>query len=78
MAPAIVSLLDNLNPDLNLDVASLPASQEMTRHLFPNLAVTTDDGKVIRLDSHASLVLPFDLAGLDPFTIFLAFGLSRF
>jgi hypothetical protein len=51
-----------------LDVGSLPNAQEATRHLFPNVAVTTDDGKVLRLDSRASLQLPIDV-GLDSYAL---------
>jgi hypothetical protein len=41
------------------DVGLVPHAQEATRHLFPNITVTTDDGKKIRSDTRASLALPF-------------------
>jgi len=40
-------------------------------HLFPNVSVTTDDGKVLRLDSRTSLQLPFDLAGIDTYSLLI-------
>lgn len=41
------------------DVGLVPHAQSVTRHLFPNITVTTDDGKKIRTDTRASLALPF-------------------
>ncbi len=61
-----------------IDVGALPNAHEVTRHLFPNVAVTSDDGKSLRMDSRSSLDLPFDLVGVDSYTVivlgFLAFG----
>jgi len=55
--------------DFPIDVGALPNAHEATRHLFPNVAVTTDDGKVLRLESRSSLDLPFDIAGVDTYTV---------
>jgi hypothetical protein len=41
------------------DVSMIPHAQDATRHLFPNITVTTDDGKKIRAETRASLALPF-------------------
>jgi hypothetical protein len=41
------------------DVGLVPHAQAATRHLFPNITVTTDDGKKIRAETRASLALPF-------------------
>jgi hypothetical protein len=62
--------------DFPVDVGALPNAHEATRHLFPNVSVTTDDGKALRLDSRASLQLPLDLPGLDIYTlgVLAAFG----
>jgi hypothetical protein len=59
-----------------IDVGAMPNAHEATRHLFPNVAVTTDDGKRLRQDSRASLDLPLDLIGFDSYTVLLlgAFG----
>ena len=44
---------------ISLDVSLLPNAQEVTRHLFPNVSITTDDGKTLRMETRASLALPF-------------------
>ncbi|MCI0682192.1 MAG: hypothetical protein L0Y71_08815 [Gemmataceae bacterium] len=41
------------------DVGLVPHARSATRHLFPNITVTTDDGKKIRSETRASLALPF-------------------
>jgi hypothetical protein len=72
------ALAQNGVKDFPIDVGSLPNAHEATRHLFPNVAVTTDDGKVLRMDSRASLSLPLDLAGFDGYTLIVlaAFGFN--
>jgi hypothetical protein len=63
--PAGLSLLNSISqfaPDFRLtpfDVNLVPNAHEATRHLFPNITITTDDGKTIRSDTRASLALPF-------------------
>ena len=37
----------------------IPHAQDAVRHLFPNITVTTDDGKQVRSVTRASLALPF-------------------
>ncbi len=70
VAPLIGGVVANLNIDLNFDVSTLPSTQEVTRFLFPNVSVTTDDGKMLRSETLGSLALPLDLAGLDTYVIF--------
>ncbi len=41
------------------DVGLIPHAQAATQHLFPNITVTTDNGKKIRSETRASLALPF-------------------
>lgn len=41
------------------DLELIPNAQEVTRHLFPNVTVGTDNGKRIRSESRGSLLLPF-------------------
>jgi hypothetical protein len=43
----------------SLDVSLLPNAQEVTQYLFPNVSIATDDGKTLRLETRASLALPF-------------------
>jgi hypothetical protein len=40
------------------DLELIPHPQEATRHLFPNVTVSTDDGKRIRSESRGSLLFP--------------------
>ncbi len=72
VAPLVGGLVASFAPEVNFDVGSLPNAQEATRHLFPNVSVTTDDGKTLRNDSRGSLSLPFDLTGLDTYAFFAA------
>jgi hypothetical protein len=75
IAPIVAGTIRSLNPQLNFEVSSVPATQEVTRHLFPNVSVTTDDGKTLRQESRDSLSLPLDLAGLDAYSLFFLFAL---
>jgi hypothetical protein len=74
IAPIIAGLVSSFNPSLNFDVGSLPATQEVTKHLFPNISVTSDDGKTLRQYSLDSLALPSDIAGLDTYSLLIALG----
>ena len=40
--------------------------------------ITTDDGKVLRQETRASLSLPFDVTGIDTYALFLFASLGRF
>lgn len=64
LVPGVTSLANQLLPlaDLELrpfDTSVIPHAREATRHLFPNISVTTDDGKKIRIESRVSLSIPF-------------------
>jgi hypothetical protein len=41
------------------DLELIPNAQEATRHLFPNVTITTDDGTRSRTETRGSLLLPF-------------------
>jgi hypothetical protein len=77
LAPLIAGTVASLSPELNFDVGSLPNTQDVVRHLFPNVSVTTDDGKTLRQESRDSLALPFDVTGLDTYSLFILFSFSR-
>jgi hypothetical protein len=77
IAPVIGGLVDSLQPEINFDVGALPNAQEATQHLFPNVSVVSDTGKAIRMDTRASLALPFDLTGLDTYFLFIGLSLAR-
>jgi hypothetical protein len=72
IAPLAGGSVASFAPEINFDVASLPNAQEATRHLFPNVSITTDDGKTLRNETRGSLSLPFDLTGLDTYAFFIA------
>ncbi|HBI43517.1 MAG TPA: hypothetical protein DDY78_11780, partial [Planctomycetales bacterium] len=74
IAPLIAGTANSFAPDSKFEVGSLPNAQEATRHLFPNVSVTSDDGKTLRLETRASLQLPFDLTGIDTYGIFIFLG----
>lgn len=77
IAPLIAGAVSSFNPTLNFEVGSLPATQEVTKHLFPNISVTSDDGKILRQHSLDSLALPFDVTGLDTYSLFILFSVFR-
>jgi hypothetical protein len=74
IAPLIAGTVSSINPQLNFEVGSLPSTQEVTKHLFPNVSVTSDDGKTLRQDSRDSLALPLDITGLDTYSLFFLFA----
>ncbi|MCI0741142.1 MAG: hypothetical protein L0Y72_19020 [Gemmataceae bacterium] len=64
LAPSALSLSNSFLPLAlpgapTFDLSVIPHAQYATRHLFPNVTVTTDDGKKIRSETRASLALPF-------------------
>ena len=77
IAPLVAGTANSFTPDSKFEVGSLPNAQEATRHLFPNVSVTTDDGKTLRLETRASLQLPFDVTGLDAYGLFAFFAIFR-
>jgi hypothetical protein len=57
----------NDSGDFNpIDVGLVPNSHELSKHLFPNLTVTKDDGKTVRVEVNESLSLPLEFLGLEP------------
>jgi hypothetical protein len=72
VAPLIAGAVNSFNPSLSIDVGSLPATQEVAKHLFPNIAVTSDDGKTLRQESLDSLAFPFVETGLDAYSLIIA------
>jgi hypothetical protein len=78
IAPIIGATINSFSPEFNFDIGNLPNSQEVTRHLFPNISVTTDDGKVLRVETRASLALPIELTGVDTYAIVGLLSIFRF
>ena len=59
--PTVMAGLNSVSnfTGVSLDVSLLPNAQEVTQHLFPNVSITTDDGANLRMETRASLALPF-------------------
>jgi hypothetical protein len=76
VAPLIGAAVNAFSPESDFAVGSLPNAQEASEFLFPNVAVSSDDGKVFRLESRSSLSLPLDITGLDTYAILLLYGNS--
>jgi hypothetical protein len=74
IAPLIGATVNSVNPEVHFEVGSLPNAQEATSNLFPNVSVVADDGKVLRVESRASLTLPLDITGIDTYGLLFLFG----
>jgi hypothetical protein len=64
IAPFVLNLANTGIPFVlpgyrSFDLELIPHPEEATRHLFPNVTVTTDDGKRQRTETRGSLLLPF-------------------
>ena len=64
VTPFVLNLVNTFGPFgvpgfRPFDLELIPNSQEVTRHLFPNVTVVTDDGKRLRTETRGSLLLPF-------------------
>ena len=77
LAPLVGGAVRSFLPDSKFDVGLIPNSHEVCKHLFPNVTVIADDGKVVRIHTRASLGLPFDVAGLDAYVLAFA-GIGAF
>jgi hypothetical protein len=58
-----------------IDVGIVPNAHELCKHLFPNLTVTRDDGKTIRIEVNESFSLPLEVVGAEPFAFAILLGL---
>lgn len=65
LAPLIGGAVASSVPGVKFDVDTLPNAYMVTRHLFPNVAVATDDGKTLRFQTVVSLPLPMFLENVD-------------
>lgn len=59
-----------------LDLGLIPNGHELSRHLFPNLTYTRDDGKTVRVEVHDSFSLPGEFAGLEVLAFAAVSGLG--
>lgn len=60
------------------DIGLVPNGHELSRHLFPNLTYTRDDGKTVRIEVNESFSLPLEFVGFEPFAVGLSgiFGIG--
>jgi hypothetical protein len=59
LAPFVGGIVESFLPDSRFDVGLIPNAHEVSRYLFPNVSVGTVKGNIIRLETRASLALPF-------------------
>lgn len=55
-----------------IDLGLIPNGHELSRHLFPNLTYTRDDGKTVRVEVNDSFSLPGEFVGVE--ILAFAFG----
>ncbi len=77
LGPIIGGSILSFNPETSFEVSSIPNAQEVTRFLFPNVSVATADDRFVRVESRASLPLPFDIAGIDTYAVFVLLSFAR-
>jgi hypothetical protein len=71
LAPLVAGLINSFSADFKLDIGAMPNAQEATQHLFTNVSTVTEDGNVLRMETRASVALPFDLTGVDSFSLLI-------
>ena len=52
-----------------IDVGLIPNGHELSKHLFPNLTITRDDGKTVQVEVNESFSLPGEAIGLEPIVV---------
>lgn len=73
IGPFFISTLSNLGfrqgdseGDFDpIDVGLIPNGHELSRHLFPNLTYTRDDGTTVRIEVNESFSVPLEFIGLE-------------
>jgi hypothetical protein len=75
LAPLFATMARNAGVGFDFDVSLIPNAHAATRHLFPNVSVTTTAANVVRGESLTSVTVPYPLAmvGDNP-TALLIFG----
>jgi hypothetical protein len=82
IGPLIISAVSRFGPRGNdgdfepLDIGLIPNGHELGKHLFPNLTVTRDDGRTVRIDVNESFSLPLEFIGIEPFAFAVITGLG--
>lgn len=57
-APMVAAIAANINPELDFDMGMLPTTADVTRHLFPNVAIASQEGDKWRIESRSSVGMP--------------------
>ena len=52
-----------------IDVGLIPNGHELSKHLFPNLTITRDDGKTVQVVVNESFSVPGEAIGLEPIVV---------
>jgi hypothetical protein len=60
---------DGESPYNPIDIGLIPNAHELSKHLFPNLTITRDDGKTIRIEVNESFSMPLEIIGFEPFVL---------
>jgi hypothetical protein len=74
LGPLFISTVGNLFNRRNqseadfdpFDVGLVPNAHELSKHLFPNLTYTRDDGTTVRIEVNESFSVPLEFVGLEP------------
>ncbi len=80
IGPLFISTLTRFNSFNNnaefdpIDIGLIPNAHELSRHLFPNLTYTRDDGKTIRIEVNESFSLPLEFIGFEPMMFAITIG----
>lgn len=61
-----------------IDIGLIPNGLELSNHLFPNLTVTRDDGRTVRIDVNESFSLPGEFVGFEPAAFAIITFAARF
>ncbi|HUG90161.1 MAG TPA: hypothetical protein VML55_04980 [Planctomycetaceae bacterium] len=75
-APLVVSAVQSFAGGEPFDTSLIPNAQAVTEPLTHNVTVVSDDGELLRIDSWASLPIPFPMTGMETYfaTLFLSSG----
>ncbi len=65
LAPLIGGAVNSFVPESKFDVGTIPNAYEATKHLFPNVSVTSMKGDTLRMESRSSLELPLEMGNTD-------------
>jgi hypothetical protein len=77
-APFFVALFTTIEASFGggggdrFDLSLIPNAQAITEHVTPTVSVTVDDGDSLRIESHSTLPLGFQLTGIQSYFLALA------